>query len=488
MPLWDTGIVKLLHLMTLTNNLMKVEASWVISADKALKSNHIKIVKQPTSERPYYHYQSVYKGYISSFGASVVQCGLVAACSFFEKRDSDADESRFAVIKAISEVLKEQKKLPDNIDLSSVYALQNKSDKRLLKNIDKAVAALKLAIRQYEGIKCKEDGKNDKKQEEKKWKDAPAISEEEFSEKYECHQDNKCSNIGWLFYRDYYRNFVHIQTNILVKSSKDRKEVKKGTNMELMYKKQNEYICRSSLRDLNKENTKLLEALPCNTKLYFKTIYPGLLIGAGLSHGTGTNYDMKIGFQFDYTTGLPYIPGSSIKGVLRSMFPLTKLLKEPQKKEELIYNERRIRYIREKMDEISDKKISDTYSDSQIVALTKAIFEEPFYNALNDNIKKKDVFMDALITQTEHEKGFFIGDDFITCHKNPLQNPIPLQFLKVLSEVTFCFPFYLHDSYIENKVFTKSMKAMLFQHILEDIGVGAKTNVGYGQLEFIYRK
>lgn len=464
---------------------MKIEPSWIISADNVLKSDNIKIVKNPTSERPYYHYQSVYKGYISSFGASIVQSGLVAAAAFFEKKDSDADENRCAVVNAIIAVLKEQNKLTGSIPSLSIYALQYKEDKeKLLKNIDKAVAALKLAIRQYKGIKSKED-KNKKAETvpAKKWNNAPPISEEEFLQKYKSCQNNICSNIGWLYYRDYYRNYTHIQTNVLVKSIGRNKEeliVEKGTNMELMYKKQNEYICRSSFPYLGKENKKLLEALPCSTKLYFKTLYPGLLIGSGLSHGTGTDNDMKIGFQFDHTTGLPYIPGSSIKGVLRSMFPLIKP-KEYLKNEESTYNQRRIKYIR--------GKIGDMYSEVQIVALTKAIFEEPTYNnELNTDIRKKDVFMDALITQSDHEKGYFMGDDFITCHRNPLQNPIPLQFLKVLPGVTFCFSFDLHDSCIGDKVVTKSMKEKLFREILEDIGVGAKTNVGYGQLEFIPQK
>lgn len=464
------------------NNLMKIEPSWIISADEVLKSDYIKIVKCPTSERPYYHYQSVYKGYISSFGASIVQSGLVAAAAFFEKKDSDADENRCAVVNAVIEVLKKQGKLTENIASLSVYALQHKDNNgKLLKNIDKAVAALKLAIRQYEGIKSKKDEeKKDEAIPEPEWNNAPPISEEEFIEKYECCRDNKYSNVGWLYYRDYYRNYTHIQANVCVKSiGCDKKEsiANKGTNMELMYKKQNEYICRSSFPDLGKENKKLLEALPCNTRLYFKTTYPGLLIGSGLSHGTGTKNDMKIGFQFDCTTGLPYIPGSSIKGVLRSMFPLIKSQKN-LKKEEVVYNQRRIKYIRE--------KIGETYSEAQIVTLTKAIFEESTYNnELNTDIRKRDIFMDALITQSDNEKGFFMGDDFITCHKNPLQNPIPLQFLKVLPGVTFCFSFNLHDSYIENKVVTKSMKEKLFREILEDIGVGAKTNVGYGQLEFV---
>jgi CRISPR-associated protein Cmr6 len=52
------------------------------------------------------------------------------------------------------------------------------------------------------------------------------------------------------------------------------------------------------------------------------TTYPGLLIGSGYAHSTNTTGDASIGFYFDHTTGLPTIPGSSVKGVMRSVFEL----------------------------------------------------------------------------------------------------------------------------------------------------------------------
>ena len=54
-----------------------------------------------------------------------------------------------------------------------------------------------------------------------------------------------------------------------------------------------------------------------------QTRYPGLLIGVGNSHGSGGEADIDLGFTFDYVTGCPYIPGSSVKGVLRSAFEHT---------------------------------------------------------------------------------------------------------------------------------------------------------------------
>ena len=51
------------------------------------------------------------------------------------------------------------------------------------------------------------------------------------------------------------------------------------------------------------------------------TAYPGVLIGTGNPHEISMENAIKCGFSFDYVTGLPYIPGSSIKGMLRSYFP-----------------------------------------------------------------------------------------------------------------------------------------------------------------------
>lgn len=68
------------------------------------------------------------------------------------------------------------------------------------------------------------------------------------------------------------------------------------------------------------------------TRFKRATVYPGLLIGSGYNHDVnfdelGKSFDgskeasFKIGFSFDHISGMPFIPGSSIKGMLRSFFP-----------------------------------------------------------------------------------------------------------------------------------------------------------------------
>ena len=48
--------------------------------------------------------------------------------------------------------------------------------------------------------------------------------------------------------------------------------------------------------------------------------YPGLLAGIGYPHDSQVKGPIDGGFFFDYVTGLPVIPGSTLKGVLRSCF------------------------------------------------------------------------------------------------------------------------------------------------------------------------
>ena len=90
-----------------------------------------------------------------------------------------------------------------------------------------------------------------------------------------------------------------------------------------------------------------------------------------------------------------------------------------------------------------------------------------------------DVFLDALITRG-YTQGLFLDSDFITPHRKPglLQNPIPIQFMKIRPGVEITFFFELKDG----ELLTAADKLKLFKQILLDLGVGAKTNVGYGWL------
>jgi CRISPR-associated protein Cmr6 len=226
------------------------------------------------------------------------------------------------------------------------------------------------------------------------------------------------ANIGWLFYKDYFKD---INYNNL----KDKK------NESIIQKKVENIIDQTP----NIEDSKELG------NIHFKatTTYPGLILGSGNTHELPSIEGQAIlGFHFDYTSGLPVISGSSIKGVLRSAF-------------------KHWEYIAE---------LTNLNTEKEVKALESEIFD----NA--------DIFFDAEIIKAD---GFdkVLGDDFLAPHRDdPLKNPTPLRFIKVLPDVTFRFDFELKDGSV-----SKQTKSKLFQTILEDLGLGAKTNVGYGKFE-----
>lgn len=172
--------------------------------------------------------------------------------------------------------------------------------------------------------------------------------------------------------------------------------------------------------------------------------YPGLVTGVGINHEAKIEGEFKLGVHFDWTYGMPVVYGSSVKGVLRAYF----------------------------MDFYPDKAQPNA----------KDVFNDIFEGG-KKSIYDRDIFFDAVITHTD-PKGRILCSDSITPHgDNPLKNPIPITFLKIAPGCKLEFRFKLVDTKIGDNVFKKEDKLKLFQEILTTVGIGAKTNVGYGQLK-----
>lgn len=215
-----------------------------------------------------------------------------------------------------------------------------------------------------------------------------------------------------------------------------------------------------TINDIKEKNKRLTDSLfykedykkseiAQNTFL-LKTTYPGLLVGIGYAHGVSNNDDIKIGFSFDYVTGQPYIPGSSVKGIIKSIFS-----NHPE-------------VIAQMLD----------CDESIVKDLSESIFGK-------ESEKCKDVFFDAVIIRGD-EKGRVVADDYITPHPSAIATPNPIKMLKVLPNVIFEFRFNLKDSVVATEndefIFSADNKIELFKRILCEFGAGAKTNVGYGNL------
>ncbi len=223
-----------------------------------------------------------------------------------------------------------------------------------------------------------------------------------------------------------------------------------------------------------------------NYNIHLKTIYPGLVCGIGYEHELGFENEFKLGFSFDHTTGLPYLPGSSVKGTLRSAF------KHNGYPKSIIQNWKD--KPGECPDALKDKGelIAQVLLTTDWKKLEDHIFEGKNYsNGDPIDTYHTDVFIDAFISSNKNSNDFFLADDYITCHQNrkdaslsPFTNPNPVRFLKVRSDVVFTFGFRLFDIAKDGVVlFSAEIKKELFKQILLDLGIGAKTNVGYGQFE-----
>ena len=210
------------------------------------------------------------------------------------------------------------------------------------------------------------------------------------------------------------------------------------------------------------------ESIATVTSFDLKTTYPGLLCGVGYHHEINKKAEQKtsdkeqkkesgefyqLGMYFDHTTGLPVIPGSSIKGALRSAI--------------------------ENWDFLADYSF-DTPVDEDKKSVQKE-FVESVFEGKKLSIYERDVFLDAIPIKIE-KGGSLFGDDYITYHEKPLRNPIPIRFLRVNPGVTYKFRFILRDTMKDGMVvFSATDKLKLFKEIILTFGLGAKTNVGYGQ-------
>ncbi len=227
------------------------------------------------------------------------------------------------------------------------------------------------------------------------------------------------------------------------------------------------------------------------------TVYPGLLLGSGISHGSGRQGEFKLGFFFDHTTGLPVIPGSSVKGALRAIFPLglkheAKKAKEEEKTLLLAKAEQVTAYLQFQLQHISGRD----WSVKEIEQFETWLFGSYTSGEAVGPMSGRVIFHDAIPVRADMVRlngkmvKRYLAPDFLTPHKNMnqdgvpdhLKNPVPIQFLKVLPGVEFRFQFALFPYRVEGKELLCISKIRdLFKALLLQFGVGAKTNVGYGQ-------
>lgn len=374
-----------------------------------------------------YCYPKAFGSYPSSFAATVSQCGLLRALMIFEDDDSKSQSNRERFPEAVRLYLK--KRNPGNQNRDKLLSEQVAADAagKLEEQIMNASTALKIALRMFapsEEVRVGEYGRIPRP-----------------TEKVNPPRESS-ANIGYQFFHSVgIPGFVEEQVESAISVNTDVLEV-------LGY------------ADYSVVNMRVQA--------------PGLLIGSGLAHGLpGSEEDVKTGLQFDYTSGLPVIPGSSVKGVIRSAFPTIKEDKGQSNEADA----EKLNYIKSLIADIPEFS-SLGLEDKDILELGNQMFNHG------------DVFADALLVgygTRKKQQGSVeqvLAEDYITPHTGgPLAQPVPIKIVKVAPGVTFAFCFKFSETKIGSEKVDAKMKKALCSAILQDLGVGAKTNVGYGVLK-----
>lgn len=230
---------------------------------------------------------------------------------------------------------------------------------------------------------------------------------------------------------------------------KEHKSKKPTGNIGFLYRHpdKNEQFSKEDTVKLNQFNLD-----PINKSEGFNLIlsYPGLYVGMGYS----IDEKLENGMSFDYTTGLPYIPGSEVKGMLRSCF---------------------VQHAKDTLGILNKFAELKTVDKKDLATLEYTIFGNPNNN---DTPQGSVIFYDAFPNKGE------IRPDNITPHKDELKNPIPIQTLKVASGSVFQFQFYVPES-LSFGFYKISRENLieLFKNLILDWGIGAKTRLGYGTFQ-----
>ena len=374
-----------------------------------------------------YCYPKAFGSYPSSFAATVSQCGLLRALMIFEDDDSKSQSNRERFPEAVRLYLK--KRNPGNQNRDKLLSEQVAADAagKLEEQIMNASTALKIALRMFapsEEVRVGEYGRIPRP-----------------TERVNPPRESS-ANIGYQFFHSVgIPGFVKEQVESAISVNTDVLEVLISADYSVVN---------------------------------MRVQAPGLLIGSGLAHGLpGSEEDVKTGLQFDYTSGLPVIPCSSVKGVIRSVFPTLKEDKEQSNEAD----SEKLNYIKSLIADIPEFR-SLVIEDKDILELGNQMFNHG------------DFFADALLvgygTRMKQHGPVkqVLAEDYITPHTGgPLAQPIPIKIVKVAPGVTFAFCFKFSETKIGSEKVDADMKMALCTAILQDLGVGAKTNVGYGVLK-----
>ncbi|GAB4375330.1 MAG: hypothetical protein Kow0042_20680 [Calditrichia bacterium] len=234
---------------------------------------------------------------------------------------------------------------------------------------------------------------------------------------------------------DYYSNFSLLFRNYVPwRDEKYKFDISKWTEFERFR------FDETSITNLHKRGDAILGKFQ---KLGIPTYQFSMHTSWRLITGIGASSSLEVGMILHHIYGVPYIPSSSLKGLLR--YYLTKV----------------------KSAQDFDVNALFGYSDSENSAKGKIVFMDAF---------PEPGFQISVDIMNNHYQDYYMGD------KPPADwmDPNPIKFLTV-KDATFVFRMFANKKEVDKKTLEKVAKALA--QALTDLGIGAKTAVGYGRLE-----
>lgn len=239
-----------------------------------------------------------------------------------------------------------------------------------------------------------------------------------------------------------------------------RNNIRKNvSNLSLKYYKRADVYENDEFKKLKKDKTEFFkEFIDISASPAYKQAFETrkrLMEGIGITFtmttvsrlvfGMGYEHPTEIGFMFDWTSGLPIIPGSSLKGAAR-------YAAETEKHD----------------------CINEIFGAEKGDAQAGEIIFFPAYPCLIDHNKP---FLE-LDVMTPHYSEYYSDSE-----KNPpadWYSPVPLHFLTVPAEVKYCFRLAHRKNLKDTKFALLNQAADMLKCALANFGVGAKTSVSYG--------
>lgn len=190
------------------------------------------------------------------------------------------------------------------------------------------------------------------------------------------------------------------------------------------------------LKNVHKKQVKVLSFINDNKGLFIEI--KAKLISKYVS-GLGSGHPTETGMVLDRNTGLPYIPASSIKGVLRNACDMGVV--------------------------VSDKYFGKTEA--------------------SDSARGQLILLDAYPAKIPQLKM-----DIINPHGfEETKNPLPIKFISVNEGTEFIFRAFMMpldgSSRDSRDTKDKNIVLKLFNQALSQMGLGAKTSVGYGMFDTV---